>query len=205
MRPTPTRTDPALANWAFERPQITLGLRRMNSTRKRAIPLNIRYSPTIAPVPCRLPPRHQGTSRSAAPFRAHIAAWDERGRPAGSAQFHWESSCPTADLSQSRSSRRRKESSRFGQFRTRSLPPALPGPVFARRPILAHHPGKTSAEMPKTSPPNQANPAVSHKHAPPISRNSLGVSITCHSFAPTIPARTAMATIPPHRHPLRTA
>src|SRR5579859_2911070 len=40
----PARTDPALASCAFERPQITLGLRRMNSTRKREVPLSRRYS-----------------------------------------------------------------------------------------------------------------------------------------------------------------
>ena len=57
--PLRIKMEPALASWAFDKPHITLGLRRMNSTINRAIPLRTRYSPTIAPVLCRLPPLHQ--------------------------------------------------------------------------------------------------------------------------------------------------
>src|ERR1035441_130389 len=59
MSTIPTTTDPALASCAFDKPQRTLGLRRINSTKNRATPLSTRYWPTIAPVPWRFPPRHQ--------------------------------------------------------------------------------------------------------------------------------------------------
>ena len=58
MSTTPTTTAAALAICALDKPHRTLGLRRTNSTRKRAIPLSTKYWPTIAPVPCRFPPLH---------------------------------------------------------------------------------------------------------------------------------------------------
>src|ERR1017187_8939371 len=58
IRAMPATTEPALANWALDKPQSTLGLRRINSTRKRAIPLSSRYWPTIAPELFCLPNLH---------------------------------------------------------------------------------------------------------------------------------------------------
>src|ERR1019366_5955760 len=52
----PATTDPALASCAFDNPQVILGLRRINSTRNRAAPLRIRYSPRMLPVGRAFPP-----------------------------------------------------------------------------------------------------------------------------------------------------
>ena len=66
---SPTKTAPALASCAFDKPKITLGLRRINSTRKRAVPLRTRYSPRIQPAGRGLLPRNhsQAPIRSPAP------------------------------------------------------------------------------------------------------------------------------------------
>src|ERR1700728_1269052 len=65
----PARNEPTLANCALDKPHTILGLRRTNSTRKRAIPVGIRYWQRIEPTPWGLVPRlqsHRPISRPAA-------------------------------------------------------------------------------------------------------------------------------------------
>src|SRR5580693_9357723 len=46
----PANREPALATCAFDKPHMIFGLRRTNSTRKRAMPVRIRYWPTMEPT-----------------------------------------------------------------------------------------------------------------------------------------------------------
>ena len=165
----PPTTVPALASWALDKPQKTLGLRRINSTRKRAIPLSSRYSPTMAPVPCRLPPRHHSQPPISRPgSQSRRAAWDAPARTAESAQCHWGSSCPRAVWSESRSSRRRRESSRCARCRSRWRRPARPGPASAARRSSPTSPETPALRCQTAAPPYQAKPAVSHSTRQPI-------------------------------------
>ena len=63
----PAKTLPALASCALDKPHRTLGLRRKNSTRKRAVPVRIRYSPRMVPAGRCLRPRIQSQSPIAKP------------------------------------------------------------------------------------------------------------------------------------------
>ena len=178
-------------------PHSTLGLRRMNSTRNRAIPLNTRYSPTIAPVPCCLPPRHHSYQPISKPMpkliqRSGMHPDTRRSR----FDSVWESSCPTAASSRPHSSRRRKESTRSAQCHSQLPPPERPDPAFATR--------RSSPTIPETPAPKSQIPARQttqiqrYPTAPASPSREIRSAYQSHARAwrPQSPPATAIATIP---------